>query len=93
MQVAIRRGNLVLRPGAERDSTNLGYFESDVRECLLALNEENFSKSETYTHNARQIECDVYLIKYTSPAGCADNLYVKFNFNGWVMVHSFHLQR
>ena len=23
----------------------------------------------------------------------ADALYVKFSFNGWVVVHSFHLQR
>ena len=84
---------MVLRRSAERDSTNLGYFESDVRECLCALNETNFLKSETYTHNTRQIECDVYLTRYTGPAKRADSLYVKFNFDGWVVVHSFHLQR
>jgi len=84
---------LVLRRGAERDSTNLGYFERDVAECVLSLTEENFLKSETYTHNARQTECDVYLINYAGPSGDADELYVKFSFNGWVVVHSFHLQR
>ena len=63
------------------------------RSVLLYLKEENFLKSETYTHKARQSECDVYLIRYTGPAGNADELYVKFSFNGWVVVHSFHLQR
>ena len=84
---------MVVRRSAERDSTNLGYFGSDIRECLLALREKHFLKSEIYTQNARQTECDVYLIKYTGPAGDVDELYVKFDFNGWVVVHSFHRQR
>ena len=84
---------MVLRPSAERDATNLGYFESEIKDCLLSLRINNFQKSETYTHKVRQTECDVYLIKYTGPAGAADELYVKFSFNGWVVVHSFHLQR
>ena len=93
VHAAARTGSLVLRRGAERDSTNLGYFERDVAECLLSLTEENFLKTETYTHNARQTECDVYLINYAGPSEDADELYVKFSFNGWVVVHSFHLQR
>lgn len=93
VHAAARTGSLVLRRGAERDSTNLGYFERDVAECLLSLTEENFLKTETYTHSARQTECDVYLINYAGPSGDADELYVKFSFNGWVVVHSFHLQR
>ena len=93
VRAAARTGSLVLRRRAERDSTNLGYFERDVAECLLSLTEENFLKTETYTHNARQTECDVYLINYTGPSGDADELYVKFSFNGWVTVYSFHLRR
>ena len=93
MLAAARDGSVTLRPGAARDSTNLGYFLSDITECLGALTEKNFLKTETYTQNARQTECDVYLINYTGPAGDADALYVKFSFNGWVVVHSFHLQR
>ena len=72
---------------------NLGYFERDIAECLLSLKEEDFRKTETYTVKARQTECDVYLINYTGPSGDADELYVKFSFNGWVVVHSFHRQR
>ena len=93
VQAAARTGSLVLRRRAERDSTNLGYFERDVAECLLSLTEENFLKTETYTHDARRTECDVYLVDYTGPSGDADELYVKFGFNGWVVVYSFHLQR
>ena len=84
---------MVVRPSAERDSTNLGYFESDIKACLLSLSKTNFLKSETYLHNGRQIECDVYLIQHRGPTGCTDDLYVKFNFSGWVVVHSIHLQR
>ena len=72
---------------------NLGYFLSDITECLGALTEKNFKKTETYTHNAHQIECDVYLINHTGPAGDADALYVKFSVSDGVVVHSFHLQR
>ena len=93
VQAAAQDGSLVLRQSAERDSTNLGYFERDIAECLLSLKEENFLKSETYTHRAHQTECDVYLINYTGLSGDADELYVKFSFNGWVVVHSFHRRR
>lgn len=82
-----------MRPSAERDSKNLEYFIKDVTECLLSLNKENFLKSETYQHNAHQTVCDVYCIKFTGPSGTSDELYVKFSFTGWVVVHSFHLQR
>lgn len=93
MLAAARDGHVVLRRSAARDSTNLGYFLSDIAECLGALTEKNFLKTETYTQNARQTECDVYLVNYTGPAGDADALYVKFSFNDGVVVHSFHLQR
>lgn len=93
VQEAARTGSIVLRRTAERDSIDLGYFEDDVAECLLSLKEENFLKTETYTENARQTDCDVYLISYTGPSGDADELYVKLGFNGWVVVYSFHLQR
>ena len=93
VQAAARTGSLVLRQRAEQDSINLEYFERDIAACLLSLTEENFLKTETYTYNARQTECDVYLINYTGPSGDADELYVKFSFNGWVTVYSFHLRR
>lgn len=93
IHAAARTGSLILRQRAERDSINLGYFECDVAECLLSLTEENFRNTRIYTHNARQTECDVYHISYTGPSGEADELYVKFSFNGWVTVYSFHLQR
>ena len=84
---------MAMRRSADRDSTNLGYFEDDVRECLLSLTDKDFLKSDTYTDKGYQIECDVYLTQYTSPAGDADDLYVKFSFKGWVWVYSFHRQR
>jgi len=93
VHAAARTGSLILRRRAERDSINLGYFERDIAECLLSLTEENFRNTETYTHNARQTECDVYHINYTGPSGDADELYVKFSCKGWVTVYSFHLRR
>ena len=94
VKTAAQDGNVVMRPSADRDSMNLGYFEKDIAKCLLSLKEENFQKSKTYNHNACQTECDVYLISYTGPAGNVDELYVKFsvNRNGWVVLFSFHLQ-
>ena len=83
-----------MRESAERDSTNLGYFEADVLACCLALTEENFVKTETYTHDRHKTKCDVYLIDFQGPAGSPDLLYVKFIVSGgWVVLLSFHLQR
>ena len=83
-----------MRPSAERDSTNLEYYEEHVVACCLALTEENFIKTETYTHEERKTKCDVYLIDFRGPTESLDRLYVKFSFfGGWVALHSFHLQR
>ncbi len=84
---------MIVRERADQDSKNLRYFTSDILDCLLSLKEENFQKSETYIHKSYQTECDVYHIRYIGPTGNADDLYVKFSFNGWITVYSFHLQR
>ena len=84
---------MVLRQRAKQDSLNLRYFDDDINACLLALSEENFYKTKTYRDNyAREKPCDSYLITHIRPSGDADDLYVKFAFNGWIVVHSFHLQ-
>ena len=93
---AARKGNFVLRRSAETSSIELGYFENDIKRCLLSLTEKNFDKTIPYEHArypGQTTECDVYLIDFTHVSERADNLYVKFSFNGWVAVHSFHLQR
>ena len=85
---------MILRRGAQRDSLNLRYYQEDINACLLELTEENFHKTETYKNqHARSKTCDIYLIKHKGPSGQVDDLYVKFTFTGWIVVHSFHLQR
>lgn len=93
VQEAIEKGNLYIRPSADRDSQNLHYSADDIKACFLSLREENFSKSASYKTSGHFVECDVYLVRFLGPKGKIDDLYVKFSFKGWVTLLSFHLQR
>jgi hypothetical protein len=78
---------------AQRDATNLGYGLDDICRCLQALKSSDFRHSGRYDG---PLWYDVYRIRFTSPAGYVDDLYIKLGLNqGCIVINlfSFHLTR
>ena len=79
---------------AQVDAQNLSYTIEDICECLQALSTNHFHHSEKYP--GFPIWHDVYLISYSGPSGCIDELYVKLKLSKdcvLVTLTSFHLQQ
>jgi hypothetical protein len=77
----------------ERDVANLGYAPEDVCLCLGALKSSDFRHSGRYEG---PLWYDVYRIRFTSPAGYVDDLYIKLSLSQGCLVvdlFSFHLTR
>lgn len=77
----------------ERDAMNLGYEREDVCRCLQKLTSGDFRHSGRYDRSAWY---DVYRIRFTSPAGFVDDLYIKLSLGpGCLLIDlfSFHLTR
>jgi len=91
---AAKQGNVVFRPGPERDIQNLRYFRDGAISVLLSLEAKDFHRVEDYSQQGVTKRCDVYLPSVENDFGSFDDLYIKLQFNyGWLIVHSFHLQR
>ena len=91
---AAKKGNVVFRPSSERDSRNLGYFGDESTEVLVSLRDDDFHRTEDYSHGEVAKKCDVYLPTVENDQGSFDELYIKIQLHsGWLIVHSFHLQR
>lgn len=76
-----------------RDATNLGYQQPDVCRCLQQLKSSGFRHSGRYDG---PLWYDVYRIRFTSPAGYVDDLYIKLSLATGCLVidlFSFHLAR
>lgn len=77
----------------ERDAMNLGYGPDDVCRCLQKLKSSDFRHSGRYD---APLWYDVYRIRFTSPAGYIDDLYIKLCLGQGCLVidlFSFHLTR
>jgi hypothetical protein len=89
---AMHRVNYAGRSVA-RDATNLGYELQDVCLCLQKLESSDFRHSGRYDS---PLWHDVYRIRFTSPAGYVDDLYIKLSLSPGCLVielFSFHLTR
>jgi hypothetical protein len=77
----------------ERDAMNLGYGPDDVCQGLQRLKPSDFKHSGRYDAPHWY---DVYRIRFTSPAGYVDDLYIKLSLGHGCLVidlFSFHLTR
>jgi hypothetical protein len=87
------RGRVFMTWSAIRDSSNLGYELDDVCRCLEELRSSDVRHSSRYGGPAWH---DVYRIRFTSPAGYVDDLYIKLSLGQGCLVinlFSFHLTR
>ncbi len=92
---AVRENNIIYHGRkVQRDISNLGYELADVKNCLLALTNNDFQKS----HDYNGIVYDAYVFDYENPKinNSVDNLYIKLSLAGnylslTVSLASFHL--
>lgn len=85
---------MVFRERPEQDIQNLGYFRDGAREILQSLGTDDFGRVEDYSQHGRSKKCDVYLPTVENDHGSHDELYIKLQLHhGWLIIHSFHLQR
>lgn len=78
----------------QRDSENLGYGLVDICQCVAGLSEENFLHSIKYASSS--LWMDVYCIRWPSPEGHVDPLYIKLYLHKaskHVVLNSFHRER
>lgn len=96
IQGLVRNGNLDINYSgqAETDSVNLGYFDEDVKKCLMSLTSKHYKNTVKYSIGKIEVDCDEYCINYLGPVDCVDPLYIKFRYNStWLTLHSFHRDR
>jgi len=72
----------------------LGYFGDAATNVLASLGGSDFHRTEDYSHGGVTKKCDVYRPTVENYQGTFDELYIKVQLHsGWLIVHSFHLQR
>lgn len=72
----------------------LGYTPEDVQKCLMMLEDYNFQESILYDNANTWL--DVYRIKFNSPTGEVDDLYIKLKITRsclLLVIQSFHPAR
>lgn len=78
----------------ERDVENLGYPPEYVAQCLQTLNKCHFQECIRYGNGVPWM--DVYKVRYPSPKGHLDDLYIKLKLDRdcvLISLNSFHLDR
>jgi hypothetical protein len=78
-----------------RDTDRLSYSHEQVCICLAQLTEAHFRYAVMYPP-PMQIWLDVYMLKYASPSGHIDDLYIKFFISSnclTLVLCSFHEER
>lgn len=79
---------------SETDSVNIGYFDDDVKQCLLSLTDDDYTGTVKYPQGRIIAICDEYEIDYFGPNQCIDELYIKFKYSPrWLTLMSFHLRK
>jgi len=69
-------------------------FEKTSADVSLNSQNRKFHRTECYKHGTVDVYLDVYLIRQQNSDDVVDSLYVKLHFgNGFVTIHSFHLER
>jgi motility quorum-sensing regulator/GCU-specific mRNA interferase toxin len=87
------QGKVLVTSSVQRDATNLGYGLDDICRCLQELRSSDFRHSGRYDG---ALWYDVYRVRFTSPAGYLDDLYIKLALGQDCLVinlFSFHLTR
>lgn len=78
----------------ENDVENLGYSPETVHQCLATLEPQHFQRAIRYQN--REVWLDEYQLKFASPTGDVDELYIKLRLNKHcvtILLHSLHQQR
>jgi hypothetical protein len=87
---AVREGNIFYHGRkVQQDISNLGYEPVDIKNCLLALTDNDFQKS----HNYNGIAYDAYICDYEIN-NSVDRLYIKLSLVAndlTLSLASFHL--
>ena len=95
LRVVARKGNIVLKRRAARDSLNLNYYEDEIIECLCKISPSDYYKSISYRlDNGKDVVFDVYKLECENSQQILNEMYIKVSIvsGNWVTVGSFKLR-